>query len=80
MNIYQVVDTKTRKVVAKGFQTKQEAKVLRNAKNEETNGDAEGDGKPRFVISRGTDHPLGPTDGVTIHNTPKQGSGRRRRR
>lgn len=73
MNIYQVIDTKTRKVVGEGFQTKQEAKVLRNASNEETDGNVEGSGKPRFVIARGTDHWLGATDGVTIYNMPKQG-------
>ncbi len=71
-NIYQVVDTKARKVVAEGFKSREEAKVVRNANNEETKGEAEGNGKPRFVVSRGTDHPRGPTDGVTVKNTPKQ--------
>lgn len=69
-NIYQVIDTKIRKVVAEGFSSRQEAKVIRNTNNEETEGDVKGNGKPRFVVSRGTDHPLGPTDGVTIKKTP----------
>ena len=76
-NMYQVIDTKTRKIVATGFKTKQEAKVVRNANNEETKSVVEGNAKPRFVVSRGTDHPLGPTDGVTIFNMPKQGKRRR---
>lgn len=62
--MYQVVDTSSRKAVAEGFASRQEAKVVRNAKNEEMNGFSEGDGKPRFVVSRGKDHPLGQTFGA----------------
>ena len=63
-NLYRVMDTKTKKVVQEGFASKEEAKVVRNKHNEENKGKAEGDAKPRYVVSRGKDHPHGETDGV----------------
>lgn len=63
-NMYQVIDTKTKKAVDTGFKNRELAKVVRNELNEKNNSDVEGSGKPRFVVSRGTDHPRGPSDGV----------------
>ena len=67
MNIYQVVDTKERKVVGKDFKKREEAKVLRNIKNDEAKVIVEGDGRPRFIVSRGTDHPRGESDTFVVH-------------
>lgn len=63
-NIYQVVDTSSKKVVEIGFALREEAKVIRNELNKSTNSETKGDVKPRFVVSRGTDHPLGATNGI----------------
>lgn len=62
--MYQVVDTNTKKVIDVGFKNRESAKVIRNELNEKNDSDAEGSGKPRFVVARGTDHPHGETDGV----------------
>ena len=70
-DIYRVVDTRTKKVVASGFSTKKEAKAIRNQRNEEANSTQSDDSKPRFVVARGEDHPRGSTDGVTVQKTPK---------
>ena len=67
-NLYRVVDTKTRKVIQEGFASKLEAKVVRNKHNGESNSTAEGGAMPRYVVSRGTDHPNGSTDGID-HST-----------
>ncbi len=63
-NIYQVVDTSSRKVVEVGFSSREEAKVVRNELNKSTKSETTGGAQPRFVVSRGTDHPLGATDGI----------------
>lgn len=56
-NMYQVVDTHDKTVVADGFAKRKDAKPVRNAKNKEV------DSETRFVVSRGSDHPLGETRG-----------------
>ncbi len=63
-NIYQVADTKTRKIVDVGFASREEAKKIRNELNEKHNDEAKDDARPRFVVARGVDHPHGPTDGI----------------
>ncbi len=63
-NIYQVVDTKARKVIEVGFESRETAKVVRNELNAVHNSSPEGNGKPRYVVSRGSDHPRGETDGI----------------
>lgn len=77
-NIYQVVDTKTRKIVQVGFQKKEEARILRNELNEKHKSVTVDDSKPRFVISRGSDHYLGETDGVTVKTMKKRGPRKRK--
>jgi hypothetical protein len=69
-NVYCVVDTKVRAVVQEGFDKKQDAKSVRNRLNEEANSNADDNRKPRYVVSRGTDHLLGASDG--IGNTSKK--------
>lgn len=56
VDIFCVTDTHTRKVVVAGFEKKIVAKEERNRRNEEVGS------KVRFVISRGKDHDLGPTN------------------
>lgn len=63
-NIYQVADTKTRKIVETGFASREEAKKIRNELNEKHESVSTDDGRTRFAIARGTDHPHGPTDGI----------------
>lgn len=63
-NIYQVADTKSRKIVEIGFASRKEAKVLRDELNEKHESTSVDDGRARFAIARGTDHPHGPTDGT----------------
>ncbi len=63
-NIYQVADTKTRKIVDVGFASREEAKVLRDELNEKHESVSKDDGRARFVVARGVDHPHGPTDGI----------------
>ncbi len=63
-NIYQVADTKSRKIVEIGFATREEAKVLRNELNDKHESVSTDDGRARFAIARGTDHPHGSTDGM----------------
>jgi len=62
-NIYQVIDTKTRKVVGMGFKNREDAKKVRNELNDKAKSMVVNDSKPRYVVSRGSDHPLGETDG-----------------
>ena len=71
-NLYRVVDTKTKKVIEEGFTSREDAKVVRNKHNEEAGDKTEGDGQPRFVISRGKDHPNGSTDGFDHTKKKKQ--------
>ncbi|KKN39138.1 hypothetical protein LCGC14_0746580 [marine sediment metagenome] len=63
-NIYQVADTKTRKIIDVGFASREEAKVIRNELNEKHESVSTDDGRARFVVARGVDHPHGPTDGI----------------
>ena len=63
-NIYQVADTKTRKIVDVGFASREEAKKIRNELNEKHESVSTDDGRARFVVARGVDHPHGPTDGI----------------
>jgi len=62
-NLYQVVDTRTQKVIQDGFDKKEDAKVVRNEHNKECDDKAKDGAKPRYVIARGTDHFHGATDG-----------------
>lgn len=70
-NLYRVVDTKTKKVIQEGFDKKEDAKAVRNEHNKECEDKAKDGAKPRYVISRGTDHPLGATDGFD-HKSKKK--------
>ena len=72
VNMYQVVDTKARKVVAEGFENRESARIVRDEHNTVHKSGAEGGAKPRFVISRGTDHPHGATDGLDHSYKKKQ--------
>lgn len=59
MNMYQVVKTSDKTVVAEGFAKRKDAKKVRDEKN----------GGPAhllhndFIVSRGSDHPRGPSNG-----------------
>lgn len=57
MNMYQVVDSETKTVVAEGFAKRKDAKPTRNKKNADANSTT------RFTVSRGSDHPNGPSNG-----------------
>tara|TARA_R100000152_G_C6688608_1_gene120781 strand:- start:427 stop:615 length:189 start_codon:yes stop_codon:yes gene_type:complete len=52
LNLFMVQDTKTKKIVKKGFgpKQKQDAKEIRNRLNEESGSDN------RFVVAKGEDH------------------------
>lgn len=64
-NIYQVVDTKTDTVIAKGYANREYAKI----KRDQLNGEKPVDGaRLRHVVSRGSNHPLGETNGVDYSN------------
>lgn len=54
-NMYQVVDTTTKTAVATGFAKRKDAKPVRDEKN--------GENGTRFIVSRGDDHPHGPSFG-----------------
>lgn len=53
MNKYAIRDTRTTKIVKTGFETKQEAKVVRNEMNMKDNKK----GLFRFVVTPGDEHP-----------------------
>ena len=57
MKTYQVVDTKTKTVVAEGFAERQLAKPTRDEKNRGANSTT------RFTVSRGSEHPRGASNG-----------------
>ena len=57
MNMYQVVDSNTKTVVAEGFAKRADAKPTRNEKNAAANS------TDRFIVSRGSDHPHGASFG-----------------
>lgn len=60
--MYQVVETKTNKAVATGFKNRETARTERDERN---GGPSKNDGANlKFVISRGEEHPLGPSVGV----------------
>lgn len=50
MDLFWIKDTKTNKIVKKGFNDKKSAKAYRNSKNEDANQ------KERFVVTWGLDH------------------------
>ncbi len=62
MNTYQVVDTHTNKVVAEGFTKREDAKVKRDELN---GGKPTSDAMPRHIVSRGSDHLNGATNGTS---------------
>ncbi len=66
-NLYQIVDTKTRKVEKTGFATREEAKPERNKLNADADGHVTTGQMSRFVVSRGTDHPLGESNTFVKH-------------
>lgn len=76
-SIYQVVDCKTGKVEAEGFESRQEAKAIRNQMNKDKKSEPQGDAQPRFVVSRGKDHPMGATFGKQTSFTQKKGKRKR---
>ena len=57
MNIYQVVATNTKTVVAEGFASRKDAKPTRDKKN------AGASSSTRFTVSRGSEHPRGASNG-----------------
>ena len=57
MNMYQIVDSTTKTVVATGFAKRKDAKPTRDEKNAAANS------PDRFIVSRGSDHPHGPSFG-----------------
>lgn len=57
MNMYQVVDSNDKSVVAEGFAKRKDAKPTRDKKNASANS------TDRFIVSRGSDHPRGPSNG-----------------
>jgi len=60
-NMYQVVDTHGHKVVAEGFANRESAKVERDTRN----GDKpDGIVMSRYIVSRGSDHPDGSSNGI----------------
>lgn len=60
--IYRVIDTSTRTMVEKGgFGDKMKAKKLRNKLNKEA------ESETRYIVSRGNDHPHGPSDGTSAN-------------
>ena len=64
-NIYQIVDTKLDKVVAVDYASRGHAKIMRDR----LNGGKPVEGEPlRHVVSRGSDHPCGETNGVDYSN------------
>lgn len=64
IDMYQVADTAGEFGISnEGFANRTDAKKLRDALNTKHNGGAKDDGKPRFVVCRGEDHPRGTTDG-----------------
>ena len=62
MNMYQVVDTNTKTVVAEGFAERQLAKPTRDEKNAAANS------PDRFIVSRGSDHPHGQSFGFVAQS------------
>ncbi len=56
MNMYQVVKTSDKTVVAEGFAKRGDAKKIRDEKNGGTTPNG-------FIVSRGSDHPRGQTFG-----------------
>lgn len=67
-NMYQVTDTHTHKAVAEGFATREDAK----GKRDELNGSKpNGLLTPDYIVSRGTDHPNGQSDGTSAQQRGK---------
>lgn len=71
--MYQIADTTGDLGVSEDtFPSKDIAKLARDSLNESYAGQAKTtDGKPRFVICRGKDHPRGTTDGHDHTRRPK---------
>ena len=67
-NTYQVVDTHGNKVVAEGFAKREDAKVERDTRN---GGPITDDKMPRYIVSRGKDHPNGPSNGISTQQRGK---------
>ena len=63
LNVYQVVDSNNGSVMATGFESRSAAKPKRNELNGPAVYESRSDAKPRYGIARGSDHPLGETDG-----------------
>lgn len=62
MNMYQVVDSNDKTVVAEGFAKRKDAKPTRDEKNAAANSDS------RFIVSRGSDHPHGQSFGFVAQS------------
>lgn len=71
MDMYQVIDTHDNSVVATGFERKEgkrkndrsAAKVKRDKLN--------GEDGTRYIVGRGTDHPKGPSNGISMRRRGK---------
>lgn len=64
--IYQVFDSKSKKVVKEGFASRAAAKVVRNKLNNVDGPEAVATlvAGARYVVNRGADHPRGQSTGV----------------
>ncbi len=63
MNMYQVTNTHTQEAVAEGFATREDAKGKRDELNgSKPNGLIQAD----YIVSRGSDHPNGSSNGISI--------------
>ena len=56
MDMYRVIDTNDHSVVKSGFNSRADAKKIRDTKN--------GEKSERYIVSRGEDHPRGSSNGI----------------
>lgn len=70
-NTYQVIDTHDNSVVATGFVRKEgkrkNDRLAAKVKRDKLNGDTPG----RYIVGRGTDHPRGPSVGISTRTRGK---------
>lgn len=68
-DIYRIIDRHDGSVVEVGFAKREAAKPRRNELNEEAG--RTDPNNPRYIISRGEDHPHGPSNGVSTQRRGK---------
>ena len=64
MNMYQVVKTSDKSVVAEGFAKREDAKKIRDEKNGGPANLLHND----YIVSRGSDHPRGASNGAVVQS------------